>query len=177
MIESGSRECSSSVRIRVRGRKGSNLSKFSSVIGAFLRRREFRSRLKNNSASVDFTAHLDRSIANFLFFSLSLSLSVLSSFFFRRTNQRQRSLYLFSIRSTIWQVSSDFVCSTILESRRASDFDERIGSTAWRFRLLFFFFYPFFKQACDTCMIFVYPVNLYIGVVVSPRIFLFPRNS
>lgn len=176
MIESGSRECSSSVRIRVRGRKGSNLSKFSSVTGAFLRRREFRSRLKNNSAS-SISPHTSIDRSRIFSFSLSLSLSVLSSFFFRRTNQRQRSLYLFSTRSTIWQVSSDFVCSTILESRRASDFDERIGSTAWRFRLLFFFFYPFFKQACDTCMIFVYPVNLYIGVVVSPRIFLFPRNS
>lgn len=102
MIESGSRECSSSVRIRVRascvrGRKGSNLSKFSSVIGAFLRRREFRSRLKNNSASVDFTAHLDRSIANFLLFSLSISLCPL--LLFLSANQPTATIVIFIFHS------------------------------------------------------------------------------
>lgn len=123
MIGSGSRGCFSSLLhdhrrfefafehlpFEFRGRRGSNLSKFSSVTGAFLRRREFRSRLKNNSAglaragSVDFTAtaHLDRSIdrdARIFAFSLSLFLSL-------SANQRQRWLYLFSIRSPIWPTS------------------------------------------------------------------------
>lgn len=102
MIGSGSRGCFSSLLhdhrrfefafehlpFEFRGRRGSNLSKFSSVIGDFLRRREFRSRLKNNSAGlaragsvlVDFTAtaHLDRSIdrdARIFAFSLSFSSS------------------------------------------------------------------------------------------------------
>lgn len=102
MIGSGSRGCFSSLLhdhrrfefafehlpFEFRGRRGSNLSKFSSVTGAFLRRREFRSRLKNNSAGlaragsvlVDFTAtaHLDRSIdrdARIFAFPLSLSFS------------------------------------------------------------------------------------------------------
>lgn len=176
MIESGSRECSSSVRIRVRA-SCVRISRNSPPSSGLFCGVESFDRAWKITLPLSISPHTSIDRSRIFSFSLSLSLSVLSSFFFRRTNQRQRSLYLFSIRSTIWQVSSDFVCSTILESRRASDFDERIGSTAWRFRLLFFFFYPFFKQACDTCMIFVYPVNLYIGVVVSPRIFLFPQNS
>lgn len=148
MIGSGSRGCFSSLLhdhrrfefafehlpFEFRGRRGSNLSKFSSVTGAFLRRREFRSRLKNNSAGlaragsvlVDFTAtaHLDRSIdrdARIFAFSLSF-------FLFRRTNGNDGYIYFPFVHRFGRRVSSDFVCSTILdESQCASDeFDERI---------------------------------------------------
>lgn len=132
MIGSGSRGCFSSLLhdhrrfefafehlpFEFRGRRGSNLSKFSSVTGAFLRRREFRSRLKNNSAGlaragsvlVDFTAtaHLDRSIdrdARIFAFSLSF-------FLFRRTNGY---IYFPFVHRFGRRVSSDFVCSTILD--------------------------------------------------------------
>lgn len=105
----------SSVRV-LRERGGVRISRNSPPSpGLFLRRREFRSRLKNNSAGlaragsfpVDFTAtaHLDRSIAIFRLFSLSFFLLL-----FLSTNQRQRWLCLFSIRSP----------TSLDESRRAN---------------------------------------------------------
>lgn len=125
----------SSVRV-LRERGGVRISRNSPPSpGLFLRRREFRSRLKNNSAGlaragsfpVDFTAtaHLDRSIAIFRLFSLSFSLLL-----FLSTNQRQRWLCLFSIRSP-----------TSLERfpRFSTNRVERIGRV-----ISFPFLFPFF---------------------------------
>lgn len=193
MIGSGSRGCFSSLLhdhrrfefafehlpFEFRGTRGSNLSKFSSVTGAFLRRREFRSRLKNNSAGlaragsvlVDFTAtaHLDRSIdrdARIFAFSLSLFLSL-------SANQRQRWLYLFSIRSPIWPTSLEWF-RLFHDSRRIAMRVRWIwpeNPPRDDFVFFFSFFCPsFLKQACDICMIFVHLVNLY-GDVVSPPVF------
>lgn len=154
MIGSGSSGCSSSLlhdhrrlrfefvfehlpfEFRGRGEGGVRISRNSPPSpGLFLRRREFRSRLKNNSAGlaragsfpVDFTAtaHLDRSIAIFRLFSLSFSLLL-----FLSTNQRQRWLCLFSIRSP-----------TSLERfpRFSTNRVERIGRV-----ISFPFLFPFF---------------------------------
>lgn len=194
MIGSGSRGCFSSLLhdhrrfefafehlpFEFRGRRGSNLSKFSSVTGAFLWRREFRSRLKNNSAGlaragsvlVDFTAtaHLDRSIdrdARIFAFPLSLFF-----FLFRRTNGNDGYIYFPFVHRFGRRVSSDFVCSTILdESQMRVRWIWPENPSRDDFVSFFSFFCPsFLKQACDICMIFVHLVNLY-GDVVSPPVF------
>lgn len=137
--------------------------------GLFLRRREFRSRLKNNSAGlaragsfpVDFTAtaHLDRSIAIFRLFSLSLFFSSPFSF-----DESTATMVVFIFHSF---TDESRAISTILDESRREN------------RPRDFLSFPFsllFKQACDICMIFVHLVNLYSDVV-SPRIFLFSRNN
>lgn len=151
MIGSGSSGCSSSLlhdhrrlrfvfehlpfEFRGRGEGGVRISRNSPPSpGLFLRRREFRSRLKNNSAGlaragsfpVDFTAtaHLDRSIAIFRLFSLSLFFSSPFSF-----DESTATMVVF-----IFHSFTD-------ESRRIAsrEFDERIGRV-----ISFPFLFPFF---------------------------------
>lgn len=91
MIESGSRECSSSVRIRVRGRKGSNLSKFLELFCGV----ESFDRAWKITLPLSISPHTSIDRSRIFSFSLSLYLSLSSPpfSFGEPTNGNDRYIY------------------------------------------------------------------------------------
>lgn len=168
-ITAGYASCSSIFRSSFEGEGGVRISRNSPPSpGLFLRRREFRSRLKNNSAGlaragsfpVDFTAtaHLDRSIAIFRLFSLSLFFSSPFSF-----DESTATMVVFIFHSF---TDESRAISTILDESRREN------------RPRDFLSFPFsllFKQACDICMIFVY--EFVRRCCLSSYFFYFLRNN